>query len=91
MAGGNNLVDERRPVVGPLLLQNGNEDQVELVQKGAFGAQLLFRVGVFDDEIDDEIADPFLTRSAFQHVQPSPGVSYRYLGIDHGAGPSIGS
>ena len=34
MAGRDDLVDESRPVVRPLLLQDGDEDKIELVEEG---------------------------------------------------------
>jgi hypothetical protein len=50
-------IDEGRPVVGPLLLQDRDEDEVELVQEGALGAAGVVVVGELDDEVDDEVSD----------------------------------
>lgn len=36
------FIDESRPIMRPLLLQDRNEDQVELIQKRAFTPELLF-------------------------------------------------
>ena len=57
MTGVEDLVDEVGPVVGPVLLQDGDQDQVEFVHKGAFRSELFFGAGVFDDETNDEIPD----------------------------------
>jgi hypothetical protein len=51
------LVDEGRPVVGPFLLEDRDEDEVELVQQGAVGAAAVVVVGELDDEVYDEVAD----------------------------------
>jgi hypothetical protein len=51
------LVDERRPVVGPLLLQDRDEDEVELVEEGALGAAAIVVVGELDDEVDDKVSN----------------------------------
>lgn len=42
MAGGDDLVDEGRPVVRPFLLEDGDEDEVELVEERALGFEGLF-------------------------------------------------
>lgn len=89
MAGGDDLVDEGGPVVRPLLLQDGDEDQVEFVEKGAFGAKLLLRAGVLDDEIHDEIADA--CAGEFSVAARTGFTEAVYLGIDPVAGPSIES
>lgn len=43
----------------PLLLQYGDEDEIELVQQGAFGAAAIVIVGELDDEVDDEVANAY--------------------------------
>lgn len=43
--------------MGPLLLQNRHEDQIELVEECAVGAAAVVVVRELDDEVDDEIAD----------------------------------
>ena len=43
--------------MGPLLLQDGHQDKVQLVEQGAFGAAAIVIVGQLDDEVDNEIAD----------------------------------
>ena len=48
----------------PLLLQDGDEDEVEFVQEGALGAAAVFVVGQLDDKVDDEISDAWLSQSA---------------------------
>jgi hypothetical protein len=58
MARRNDLVDEGRPVMWPFLLQDGNEDQVELVQESTFGPKAFLGLGAFDDEVDNEIPNP---------------------------------
>lgn len=57
MARGNDLVDKIWPVMRPLLLQNGDQDQVELVQKSAFVLQSFLGFGVFNDEVDDKVSN----------------------------------
>ena len=42
MACGYDLVDEVRPVVGPFLLENRDEDQIEFIQKSALGLKVVF-------------------------------------------------
>jgi hypothetical protein len=44
VAGGDDLVDERRPVVRPFLLEDGDEDEVELVEECSLGFERLFGV-----------------------------------------------
>ncbi len=58
MARRHDLVDERGPVVWPLLLQHGHEDEIQLVQQGLLSLQRVFGAGALDDELDDEVADP---------------------------------
>lgn len=43
--------------MGPLLLEDGDENEVELIQKGAIGASSVVVVGELDDEIDNEVAN----------------------------------
>jgi hypothetical protein len=43
--------------VRPFLLEDGDEDEVQLVQQGTLGAQALFGAGELDDEVDDEVAN----------------------------------
>jgi len=57
MAGGYNLVDEGRPVVGPLLLENGHQDKVELVQQSPLRLQRLLGAGALYDKADNKIPD----------------------------------
>ncbi len=42
MTGGNNFVDEGRPIMGPFLLQDGNKDEVEFVEEGSLRFQSFF-------------------------------------------------
>jgi hypothetical protein len=35
MARGDDFVDEGGPVMGPLLLENGDEDEVEFIEEGS--------------------------------------------------------
>lgn len=53
----------------PLLLEDGDEDQVELVDQSSFLAQALVRARHLDDELDDEVTDT-LTLLARQHLPP---------------------
>lgn len=56
-ARGDDFVDERGPVVRPLLLQDRDEDEVELVQQGLVFTQGLLRVGALDDKLHNKVAD----------------------------------
>ena len=62
MTGRDNFIDEGWPVMGPLLLQNRNQDKVQFVQESAFGFELLLRARVFDDEVDDEVSNSYCRR-----------------------------
>lgn len=42
MAGRNDFVDERRPVVWPLLLEDRDKDEVEFVKESSLGLQSFF-------------------------------------------------
>ena len=57
MARRNDFVDEGWPVVRPLLFQDRNKHQVEFVQESSLTSKLLFRVGILDDEVDNEVPD----------------------------------
>ena len=56
MARRDDLIDECRPVVGPFLLEDGYEDQIQLVEKGPLALQALFAVRALDDEVDYKVA-----------------------------------
>jgi hypothetical protein len=43
--------------VGPLLLQDGHQDKVQLVEQGAFGAATIVVIRELEDEVDDEVAN----------------------------------
>lgn len=55
MAGGDDLVDERGPVVRPFLLENGDKDEVQLVEKCAVGLEGLLGARTCEDLLDDEV------------------------------------
>ena len=57
MAGRNNLVDEGRPVMRPLLLEDRDEDKIQLVEKGSLGLERFFGAGGLDNEVHDEVTD----------------------------------
>lgn len=57
VAGRDDFVDKRGPVVRPFLLEDGDEHQVELVEQCLVIAQGLFTVGALDDELHNEVAD----------------------------------
>lgn len=57
MAGGDDLIDKGRPVVRPFLLENGDEDEIQLVEKGLLGSQGFFGTGALENEINNEVAD----------------------------------
>lgn len=69
MAGRDDLIDEGRPVVRPLLLEDGNEDQVEFVDQGSLLAQALVGARHLDDELDNKVADA-LALLAGQNLPP---------------------
>ncbi|MBE7179919.1 MAG: hypothetical protein INR71_01720 [Terriglobus roseus] len=46
----------------PLLLEDGDEDEVELVEEGALLPEALFGLRRLDDEVDDEVADAWPRR-----------------------------
>jgi hypothetical protein len=48
--------------VRPLLLEDGNEDEVKLVEQGLLLAQRLFGARALDDELDDEVSDSYTKR-----------------------------
>ena len=43
--------------MGPFLLEDGDEDEVELVQECSLGFEGLFGARGLDDEVDDEVSD----------------------------------
>lgn len=55
--GGDNLVDEGRPVVRPLLFEDGDENKVELVEQDTVGLEKLFGTRTLEDILDDEVTD----------------------------------
>lgn len=91
------FVDEGGPVVRPLLLQDGDQDQIQFVQESAFAAELLLGTGVLDDKIDDEVPDaygraPTVSTSSTPELPPRKtrrGVAIWYLGTDLSVTPSI--
>lgn len=46
----------------PLLLEHGDEDEVELVEQGLLLAQRLFGARALDDELNDEVSDSYAKR-----------------------------
>ena len=50
----------------PFLLEDRDQDQVEFVQESAFSSEFFLGAGVFNDEVDDEIADSYGNHSS-QH------------------------
>lgn len=57
VARGDNLIDKCGPVVRPLLLENRDQDQIQLVQKCALVTELLFGSGILDNEVDNEVSN----------------------------------
>jgi hypothetical protein len=57
MAGGDDFVDECGPVVGPLLFEDRDEDEVELIEEGSLGFEGFFRARGLDYEADDEVTN----------------------------------
>ena len=68
MAGGDDFVDERRPVVRPFLFEDRDKDEIQLVEQNALISQALFSIRCLDDEFNDEVANTYL----FQ-CRPSKG------------------
>jgi len=48
--------------VRPLLLKDGNENEVKLVEQSLLLAQRLFGARALDDELNDEVSDSYMTR-----------------------------
>lgn len=57
VASSNDLVDKGGPVMWPFLLQDGNEDEVELVQQGSLASKTFLAAGGLDDNVHHKIAD----------------------------------
>ncbi len=57
MAGRDDFVDKRGPVVRPFLLEDGDEHQIELVEQCLVVSQGLFAVGALDDELHNKVTD----------------------------------
>jgi hypothetical protein len=55
VAGRDDLIDKGGPVVRPLLLQNGYEDEIKLVEKCLLRSKGFFAARALDDELNDEI------------------------------------
>ena len=76
----------------PLLLQYGDEDQVELVQEGSLGLEGLLGARALDDELDDEVSDACMSKWRSARVA---GESMRSCSTNLGTGleeePSIWS
>lgn len=87
MTGLYDLIDEGWPVVRPFLLEDGDEDEIELVEQGSLGSQGLLGAGALEDEGDDKVANACTTVSALwsQHYL----LSVSYLGIAPSGEPSI--
>lgn len=45
--------------MGPFLLENRDENEIEFVQKRAIGAAGVIVVGELNNKVDDEVADTF--------------------------------
>jgi hypothetical protein len=73
MAGGDDFVDEGGPVMRPFLLEDGDEDEVELVDEGSLGFKGFFGARGLDDEADNEVADSWTPQSAHLPGQPQIG------------------
>ena len=43
----------------PFLLQDGDQYQVELVEKSSIRLEILLRVGILNDEVDDKVANAY--------------------------------
>lgn len=52
--------------MGPFLLQNRNEDEVELVEEGALGAAGVVVIGELDNEVDNKVADAWCCQPSWQ-------------------------
>lgn len=65
----------------PFLLQDGDEDQVQLVEESAFTFQLLFGLGVVDDQVDDEISNSYEREGSERRVLLGCRCQRYHLGI----------
>jgi hypothetical protein len=57
VARGDDFVDEGRPVVRPLLLQDRNKDEVELVEEGFVLLEGFCGFRALEDALDDKVAN----------------------------------
>jgi hypothetical protein len=73
MARGDDFVDECGPVMWPFLLEDGDEDEVELVDEGSLGFKGFFGTRGLDNEADNEVADSWPPQSAHLPGQPQIG------------------
>ena len=54
--------------MGPLLLQDGDEDEVELVEEGTLGAAGIVVVGELDNKVDDKVTDAYVVSTAAKTI-----------------------
>ena len=57
MAGGYDLIDEGWPVVGPFLLEDRYQYEVQFVEERPLGFEALLSARALDDEVDYEISN----------------------------------
>jgi hypothetical protein len=57
MAGRNYLGNEAGPVVRPFLLQDGYENEVQLVQQRPLASKALLRFTTLQDEANNKVSD----------------------------------
>jgi len=51
------FVNEVRPVVRPFLLEDGHQNQVQLVDQSSLRFGAVFGRGICDNEVDNEVTD----------------------------------
>ena len=93
MAGRDDLIDKRGPMVRPFLLQNVYQNNVELIKKSPFALEFFLCPRVVDDAVHDKIANAWETkyRGTGQKLW---GITRKqragiHLDIDREARPSI--
>ena len=77
------VADEGRPVVRPLLLHHLHEDDVELVHEELVGAQQLLRRRALDHHVHDKVLDPPALRVG---QRPPPRLDHRLEDLRRGGG-----
>lgn len=88
MASRNDLVDKVGPVMGPFLLQNGNEDEIKFIEQSSLSLEVVLRTRVLNNKIDNKVADAYSSISVSEGLL-SCHTRQAYLDTDREAIPSI--